>query len=273
MSRQGNVTSAVETLVLKQIGVVVPTLGRRILMLEESLRSARAAGADHILLVTGSRELGTSLVLSGLVDTFCLDQDKGLTHAIADGIRQLPNEVSFVNWLGDDDQLEPKSLLLLRQRIEDNSSQLSFVYGRCSYMDVKGSPLFVMPTGPWARYLLRIGPQLISQPACLFRRDAIENAGGLDMSLRWAFDLDLLLKLNSQGKSEFVDQPIAKFRWHSDSLSVKGRRQSVREAQTVRRKHAKGSAHLFLLLNPIISEILFFSGRVLSRYVARRLPR
>jgi hypothetical protein len=260
----------VETLALKQIGIVVPTLGQRLPMLEQSLKSARAAGADHILLVTSSRALGSSLVSLGLVDTFCLDQAKGLARAITDGILHLPDDIAFFNWLGDDDLLEPDSLHVLRETLQNAPGEPSFAFGRCSYMDVKSNPLFTMPTGPWANVVMRVGPQLVSQPACLFRRDAFKSVRGLDESLDWAFDLDFLLKMNALSRSVFVDQQTARFRWHSDSLSVKGRKQSVREAQTVRRKHAKGIAKLLLVFNPIISLMLHMSGRVLSIYIARR---
>lgn len=255
--------------IANKIGVVIPTLGTRTSMLQAAILSANLAGADFIVVVAKSNVLGLSLKSPELVNDFCLDRGKGLASAITDGFRRLPDDVAFISWLGDDDYLEPNSLLVLRKAMENDTSEPSFAFGRCSYIDLNDNQLFEMPTGMWANFLMRIGPQLVSQPACLFRRSAFEVAGGLDESLRWAFDLDLLLRLNELSKPAFVDHRIAKFRWHSDSLSVKARRQSVREAQGVRRRHARGAAQLLLLFNPIISQMIRFAGTILSKYAAR----
>lgn len=252
-----------------RIGIVIPTLGTRPDTLNESINSARTAGADFIVLVSKSEDFVASLLSSGLVDDFCLDRDRGLSTAIADGIEHLPDDVTYVNWLGDDDLLEPDSLLLLRSVLESELLNRPYAFGRCSYIDEVGNHLFVMPTGSWARTLMRLGPQLVAQPACLIRRNALQEVGGLDESLSWAFDLDLLLKLECLTQSVFVNQKIARFRWHSGSKSVDSRKQSVREAELVRRKHMGGVSRLVLFLNPVISLIILMCGNLLSRFVAR----
>lgn len=169
--------SLIEEGVNRKIGLVVPTLGQRLTLLEEALKSGRAAGADHILLVTKSALLGSALKSDGLVDDFCIDQAAGLGVAIADGLRQLPSEIGFINWLADDDLLAPNSLLLLRKALDQCPPETPFAYGRCSYIDIDGNQLFIMPTGKWATSLMRVGPQLIGQPACLFRREAFTGIG------------------------------------------------------------------------------------------------
>ena len=60
---------------------------------------------------------------------------------------------------------------------------------------------------------MQFGPQLLPQPGSLFDRAVFERVGGLDESLKWAFDLDLFLKLRGCGRVEFVDAPLAEFRW------------------------------------------------------------
>lgn len=255
---------------LGKIGIVVPTLGERPLLIVESLLSARNAGANHIQVVTKSADFGSQLVSSGLADDYVLECKAGLAAAINFGLQRLPRDIVYINWLADDDLLEPNSLNLLREVLERGSKDVLCVHGKCAYISVSSQKLFVMPTGSWANFLMRVGPQLLAQPACLIRREAFQQVGGLDESLHWAFDLALLLKLNALKRSAFVNHSIAKFRWHSGSLSVDGRRQSVREAQTVRRRHAKGIAHLLLLFNPIISQVILLGGKVVSRYAGHR---
>jgi len=66
------------------------------------------------------------------------------------------------------------------------------------------------------------------------RIDAYEQIGGLNHQYKWAFDLDLLIRLTRVGKLQFTPRTLAKFRWHDGSLSVGGRRGSVAEASAIR---------------------------------------
>jgi hypothetical protein len=47
----------------------------------------------------------------------------------------------------------------------------------------------------------------------------------------------LFLKLKKEGKLKYLKAPLAKFRWHPESLSVAGRAKSVEEASAVRVSH------------------------------------
>jgi len=254
----------------RRIGLVVPTLGERPALLQGTLHSGRSAGADHILLVTRSAVLGEALVGEGLVDDYCLDRDLGLATAISDGIARLPADIGYVNWLGDDDLLTQESLLLLRETLELGPIDIPFAFGRCLYIDVHGTKLFEMPTGKWAPFVMRVGPQLISQPACLIRRKAYCAVGGLDTSLGWAFDLDLLIKLCLHQSPTYVRHHIASFRWHLNSLSVKGRNKSVGEAVTVRRRYGRGIFRILLLTSPLVSRAILYAGVLVSCFGRRQ---
>ena len=70
----------------------------------------------------------------------------------------------------------------------------------------------------------------------------------LNQELRWAFDLDLFLRMKKVSKLKFFPIDTASFRWHPDSLSVGMREGSVSEASTVRKVH----------LPPLFRPIAFF---------------
>jgi hypothetical protein len=116
----------------------------------------------------------------------------------------------------------------------EDDSQIALVYGGCEYIDGFGKQLWVNKSGKYAKYLMRFGPQLIPQPGALFRLTAYEQIGGLDRRYKWAFDLDLLIRLSRVGKLHFVPATLGRFRWHEGSLSVGGRKGSVREASEIR---------------------------------------
>ncbi len=228
----------------QRVGIVVPTLGNRPDYLEQCLRSIRAAGESHILLVAPDTFNSDALSSAGLADSVVLDEGSGLAAAINQGIRALPSTVEFVNWLGDDDLLTASSLFASSKALDEND-QTVMAFGSCDYIDGKGQTVWVNNSGQWAVPLLRFGPDFIPQPGALFRRSAFEKVGGLRTDLGWAFDFDFFIRLTGVGKLRFLNQTLAKFRWHPESLSVEHRKKSVAEASQVR------VSHLPLFLRPI----------------------
>lgn len=215
------------------VGIVVPTLGTRTEYLLLCLRSIRAAGDALIHIVIPSSVNLPSVIEPDLYDAIIEDPRLGLAAAIDVGLRSFPDSVVFINWLGDDDELIAGSLHLTMSVLESDS-QIALVYGRCEYIDSFGKRLWVNKSGNYARYLMRFGPQLIPQPGALFRRDVYEQIGGLDYRYKWAFDLDLMIRLSRVGKLHFLPTILGRFRWHEGSLSVGGRQGSVSEASVIR---------------------------------------
>jgi GT2 family glycosyltransferase len=69
----------------------------------------------------------------------------------------------------------------------------------------------------------------------LVRLDAWRAVGGVDESYRFAFDLDLLLKLRRIGPLVDVGQIVSSFRWHADSLTVGDRDTNLAESERAKR--------------------------------------
>ena len=244
-----------------KVGIVVPTLGNRPDYLRKCLESIRLAGDAYVVLVAPKTFDSSYFKNLGLIDLFVEDPKAGLPMAINAGIESLPKQIEFVNWLGDDDLLSPSSLLQTSKALEDDTS-LDFVFGSCDYVDPEGEVIWTNKSGQWTIPLLRFGPDLIPQPGALFRRTSYEAVGGLDPKLGWAFDFDLFLKLSKLGRGRFLDQTLASFRWHPESLSVEFRKKSVAEASKVR------VSHLPKLLRPVsflwelpVRQATLFAGR------------
>lgn len=226
------------------MGIVVPTLGARPDYLKQCLTSIRAAEDAFVVLVAPGSFDSIPLKNAGLIDLFVEDPKSGLPQAINAGFSALPSNIEFINWLGDDDLLSKGSLLQTSQAL-DADENLHFVFGSCNYVDPEGRVIWANRSGQWAIPLLRFGPDLIPQPGALFRRSSFEAVGGLDSRFGLAFDFDLFLKLSKLGRGRFLDQTLASFRWHPESLSVEFRKKSVAEASAVR------ISHLPKLLRPI----------------------
>ena len=219
-----------------RVGIVVPTLGERPDYLEQCLKSIRAAGQAHILLVAPSSLDTTNLQSVGLVDSVVTDSGSGLPAAINSGIESLPETVEYVNWLGDDDLLKPGSLSS-STNVLDQKRDVVMTFGACDYIDSHGEIVWENRSGGWAVPLLRFGPDLIPQPGALFRRSTFNAVDGLKTNLGWAFDFELFLRFSKLGKLHYLNQTLAQFRWHPESLSVEHRKKSVAEASQVRVSH------------------------------------
>ena len=214
------------------VGIVVPTLGTRPEYLEKTLKSIRKAGRAHISIVC-PRDVDLNRFESeALIDSRIDDPGLGLPEAINAGIRRLPPVVRFVNWLGDDDLLEPGQLNKLASILRTGKYQ--FIWGRCRYIDERGREIWINKSGRWASVLIRLGPNLIPQPGALFSREVFDEVGGLNPSYGWAFDQDLFTKFIRKFQVLFLPEVVSSFRWHAGSLSAGSREGSVRESSEIR---------------------------------------
>ena len=246
-----------------RVGIVVPTLGKRRSYLEQCLGSIRAAGDAYILLVSPSGFDASELRRADLIDAQVNDSGTGLSEAINLGIKSLPADVEFVNWLGDDDLLAQNSIELAKTTLQADPKTV-MAYGSCEYIDSDGEPLWTNRSGQWAVPLLRFGPDLIPQPGALFRRDTFEKVGGLSSDFDWAFDFDLFIRLSKQGKLVFINQRLSSFRWHPESLSVEYRKKSVAEASRVRKGHLPAALRVLSPLweYPVMKATLIAGNRI-----------
>lgn len=249
----------------QEIGIVVPTLGKRPKFLNANLKSIKSAGDAFVCLVAPENFDSNHLMDSGLIDLHVVDPGRGLPEAINAGFRALPKNIQFINWLGDDDLLAPNSLQVALNAIRSEVNA-TFVFGSCSYINVEGEEIWRNNSGPWAVKLLRFGPDLIPQPGGLIRRNSFEQVGELSSTFDWAFDFDLFIKLSKIGKGIHLREVLSSFRWHSESLSVEFRRKSVEEASRVRRSHLpRPLKTLSFLWEVPVQLATLFAGKKLSR--------
>ncbi len=250
---------------LNNIAIIVPTLGTRTALLNQTLKSIRLAGDCHIAIVSPDNATLLSQIDDVLYDQMIQDPMQGLAEAINFGIKSLPESIEFCNWLGDDDILTPNSLKYCSDILEQDSKCVC-VFGKCQYINGVGEPIWMNKSSKFAVPLMRFGPQLIPQPGALFRRAAFNAVGGLNAKYKLAFDLDLLIKLSKVGKIRYIPIQLSSFRWHDDSLSVGSRQTSVSEAKMIRQ------LNLPKFLRPIsplweipLSRLIYFAGAVFTK--------
>jgi GT2 family glycosyltransferase len=227
--------------------VVVPTLGRRLEYLAETLESILVQDAPHDLVVVAPVAAEEARALATSQGARLVDDPGGLSAAVNAGIATAGPDHMYANWIGDDDRLAPGALALAAGLLSEHDG-VSLVYGHCQYIDPSGRPLWTSRAGRWADLALPWGPNLIPQPGMLFRTTDFRAVGGLDESLQYAMDLDLLLRLRRRGRLVDLGVPVSSFRWHPDSLTVSSRRASLLESEAVKRRYLPPAARRVALL-------------------------
>jgi len=243
--------------------LVVPTLGRRPDYLEQVLRSVRGQEAAADVVVVCPPEASAARDIAQTFGARVLDDPGSLSAAVNLVLAAAEPRHKYGNWIGDDDLLTPGSLAGTTIALERDRSAV-LAYGHCTYIDEEGRALWTSRAGRAAAWMLPWGPDLVPQPGMLFRLADFHAVGGLDESLSFAMDLDLLLKLRRRGRFIALRQPVSSFRWHASSLTVSDRTASLAESEAVKRRYLPSALHPFAPLweRPV---------RVATRLAARRM--
>jgi hypothetical protein len=242
------------------VGIVVPTLGSRPDFLLQSLQAIQASGDTHVCVVCPAQVDLSEYFKSGLIDSRIDDVGVGLAHAINLGLRSLPEAISMVGWIGDDDLLEPGMLKETSELL--STGKVDFIWGQCRYIDAENRELWLNRSGTWAKYLIRFGPNLIPQPGSLFSRKAFNAIGGLSEEFSWAFDQDFFTKLFKEYRSQYIPKVVSSFRWHEGSLSAGARSGSVRESSLIRIRHMPRFLRpLTRLWEPPLQKLIMYAGK------------
>jgi GT2 family glycosyltransferase len=214
--------------------LIVATLGRRPEYLVETLTSIRSQSVASDVVIVAPTDNESVRQAASEFQCSLLPDPGSLAGAINLGASELKPHHEFLNWLNDDDLIEPDSLAVTMAALDEHKDAV-VAYGSCRYIDPTGRELWVSKAGPWATRILGWGPDLIPQPGMLVRSSAWKQVGGLDESYELAFDLDLLLRLKRIGRLVDVGHIVSSFRWHPNSLTVGDRERNIEESERAKR--------------------------------------
>ena len=214
--------------------LIIATLGQRPALLAQTLDSIRAQSVPVDLVIVGPTGNSILQEISATQKISLLPDPGSLPDAINLGATQIQNHHEFVNWLNDDDLLEPNTLHTVMEALDKNS-HATVAFGHCRYIDANGKELWVSKAGKIAPLVLPWGPDLVPQPGMLVRTGAWKQVNGIDPSYSLAFDLDLLLRLKKIGPLVAVNHVVSSFRWHPDSLTVDDRTKNLVESERAKR--------------------------------------
>jgi Glycosyl transferase family 2 len=175
------------------------------------------------------------------------EPDDGPADAVNRAVQRARGDV--IGWLNSDDLYTPGAAARALQAFASDPACV-MVYGEGDHVDERGTFIERYPTrGPDTALAAWADGCPICQPTVFFRRDAFLALGGLDATLRTAFDYEFWLRMWKQhaGRIAFVPQVQAQSRLHAAGITLRMREQVAMEGLQVVRRHV-GPAPLHWLL-------------------------
>jgi hypothetical protein len=229
------------------LSVVMPTRNQGNFLLA-SMASVLAQQADtrrpiELVIADGGSTDGTIDMLQavarehpGQVRWFS-EPDDGPADAVNKAVRAAQGSV--IGWLNSDD-LYVEGAINRALHYLTGHPDCVMVYGEAEHIDVSGTRLGAYPTLPpdAPRELWRDGCP-ICQPTAFFRRQTFLELGGLDTSLKTAFDFDFWLRLFAAhpGRVGHVASVQALSRLHPGAITMRMREQVAVEGIEVVHRH------------------------------------
>ena len=211
-----------------RISVVIPTYNRT-RMVKETIDSVlyQTFQDFELIIIDNFSSDDTELMVSSYHDQrirYFKNQNNGLVSVNRNyGIKKAQGE--YIAFLDDDDLWLPEKLEK-QVKLMDSNKELGLVYSDCYIMDNSGSlqekTYFSSRTpvrGVALKGLLR--NNTIAILTATVKKEALDKVGGFSTKYIIAQDYDLWLRIAEYYPIDFVEQPLAKYRLHQESISIK----------------------------------------------------
>ena len=194
---------------------------------------------DYVVMDGGSTD-GTVEVLRSFGPRlqWVSQKDAGQSDAINRGFARTRGDV--LGWLNSDDTYAPGAFRAVAEVFAANPD-VDVVYGDATYTDHLGKHVAdCLHVEPYSRQRLFDYTDFIVQPATFFRRRIFEKVGRVDVSIHWAMDYDLWLRMAAAGaKFYYLRRVLAQFRWLADNKTATGGHRRLDEIARILRRHGR----------------------------------
>jgi hypothetical protein len=230
-----------------RLSVVMPTRNQAAFLpsaVDSVLTQAVGEATDLELVVAdGASTDGTPALLADMAARhpgrirWVSEPDGGPADAVNKAVRMAT--APLIGWLNSDDLYTPGAAARAVAALQSHPEWV-MVYGEGEHVDLHGGSLGRYPTRPPATPLSawRDGCH-ICQPTAFFRRETFLALGGLDITLRAAFDYEFWLRLLKAhpGRVGCLQAVQARSRLHAEGITLRMREQVALEGMQVVHRH------------------------------------
>lgn len=220
------------------ISLITPTYNQAEFLPETlaSLRAQQMPDLEHIIVDAMSTDGTEALTRAWAEETgarVIREPDTGQSNAINKGARAASGDI--IGWLNSDDILCPGGLAAIRAGFQEHPDAV-VVYGLGSRMARDGTFQRTVPYREFSREDLKTAYRVV-QPAMYFRRETFLAVGGLDESLEYAMDWELLIRLAAAGPVISLPTEIARIRYYDETKTSTGGWRRMAEIARIGRKY------------------------------------
>jgi hypothetical protein len=225
------------------LSVVMPTRNQAT-FIDGAVRSVlEQPEVDELVVADGASTDGTQARLAALAAAYpgrlhwVSEADQGPADAVNRAVARAAGSV--IGWLNSDDLYTPGAAARALRAFAAQPERV-LVYGEGEHIDEHGERCTRYPTlGPDAPLSAWADGCPVCQPTVFFRRDMFTALGGLDTSLRTAFDYEFWLRVwkANPGGIGFVPEVQARSRLHGGGITLRMREQVAMEGLQVVHRH------------------------------------
>lgn len=238
---------------LPLISIVMPLLNQE-RFLPEGLKSVLDQSYKNLelLVVDGGSADGSLEILNEYSSRdsrlkWFSGKDSGPAQAVNRAVRESSGEI--IGWLNADDIISQDAIAETIKVFKDHP-EYCMVYGHAENIDPTGVLLGRYPTLLPSMPIQKFQDScFICQPTVYFKRSAFDTLGGLDESLKTAFDFDLWIRFfkTFPKKIGFIDRVQARQRLHAESITSNNRETVALEAVAILNKHLDSAPSHWLI--------------------------
>jgi glycosyltransferase involved in cell wall biosynthesis len=220
-----------------RISVVTPNFNMAA-YLPATIRSvlANLEPQDEYFIVDGGSSDGSVAAIEacqGRLTGWVSERDSGYAEAISKGFSRATGDIFC--WINSGDLLLEGAFARARQHFAETDA--TFIFGDDFYVDDEGRVLaYSRGRVPDLKAAMLYGGWTPLQDACFWRRDLYAAVGGIDVSLKYAADYDLFLRMAMGGAATYVPFAFSAFRRHAGQKSISGARNYAAEKETARQR-------------------------------------
>ena len=194
------------------VSVVTPCLNAR-RFLEETILSVKTQDypkVEHIVIDGGSTD-GTLDIFQEYSEhlTWISEPDRGQADAINKGWRLARGEI--LAYLNADDTYAPRAISRVVKFLAAHPD-VDMVYGKCNVINEQHYVVGQLNVPKFSLQKLIHSRCYIPQPATFVRTKAIQRVGMMDVSLKYAMDYDLWIRIGMACRVEHIPHVLANFR-------------------------------------------------------------